>query len=55
MKTTFNPHIKKIGSIKTPISIDEIENEVMLFSASIDFAKENGGKLKLTMEILANV
>lgn len=53
VKVTFTPHIKKIKSIANPISVELIESETMLFSASPEFAYETGGIL--TRSILDSI
>lgn len=45
MIVTFTPHIEDFARLVNPISVTEIENETMLFSAGLDFAQENGGEL----------
>lgn len=46
----FIPRYRKIDNIDKNFSIEEIKNEPMLFQASYDFAKNNGGDI--TKEIL---
>lgn len=45
----FKPNIETVGYVTPTASIESIENEPMLFSASIRFAQERGGPLTKSM------
>lgn len=53
MKFTFNPHIRLKDKVEPLFSIDELSDETMLYSASLDFALDNGGPI--TRKILGKM
>lgn len=51
----FTPNIEVVGHINPTASIEQIESEVMLYSASLAFAREHGGPLtQSVLDVIEN-